>query len=100
MKQQGRSFAMRNSVFAWIALAASAILLVPLVAMQFTAEVRWDATDFIVMGALLFGMGSLYALAAGKMLRKHLMFTGLLFVAAFLYIWAELAVGVFTDLGS
>ena len=33
------------------------LLLVPLVAMQFTREVRWGLADFIVAGALLFGAG-------------------------------------------
>jgi uncharacterized membrane protein len=47
-----------NSIFAWIALATVAVLLVPLVAMQFTTEVQWDETNFIVMGLLLFGMAS------------------------------------------
>lgn len=100
MKQQTGNLLFRQAVFIWIAFATLAILLVPFVAMQFTSDVRWDATDFIVMGALLFGMGSLYVLAARKKLRKHRMFLGILFVATFLYIWAELAVGVFTNLGS
>jgi hypothetical protein len=89
-----------NRVFAWVAIATGLILLVPLVAMQFTAEVNWDETDFIVMGLLLFGMGSAFVLAARKVPRKYRLPIGSLFVVAFVYIWAELAVGVFTNLGS
>lgn len=100
MKQQTSNLLFRNSVFVWIGFATLAVLLVPFIAMQFTDEVRWDATDFIVSGALLFGMGSLYALAARKHLRKHRIFLGMLFVAALVYMWTELAVGVFTNLGS
>ena len=33
------------------------ILLIPLMAMQFTEEVNWELTDFIVAGVLLLGTG-------------------------------------------
>jgi hypothetical protein len=68
--------------------------------MQFTTEVKWDETDFIVMGSLLYGTASLFVLAARTAPRKHRLLIGGLFTAAFLYLWAELAVGVFTNLGS
>ena len=90
---------MRNSVFAWVARGTCLVLLVPLVAMQFTDEVRWDTTDFVVMGMLLLGTGSLYVLVSRKVPRGRRVVVGLAFVAAFLYAWAELAVGLFTNLG-
>ncbi|MBT8101783.1 MAG: hypothetical protein KJO95_02375 [Gammaproteobacteria bacterium] len=89
----------QNSVFVWIALATGAILLIPLIAMQFTSEVNWDETDFFIMGSLLFGMASLFVLAARTVSPRHRPFIGGMCVALFLYIWAELAVGVFTNLG-
>lgn len=100
MKHRIHDVLFRNSVFVWIALAAAAILLVPLVAMQFTDEVLWDNTDFITMGSLLFGMASLSVLAARRVSANRRALVLVMFLAAFLYIWAELAVGVFTDLGS
>ena len=99
MKRRIDEVLSRKFIFVWIALAATAILLIPLVAMQLTPEVRWDATDFIVMGSLLFGTASLFVLAARRVAPNHRIVVGLIFVAVFLYIWAELAVGVFTNMG-
>lgn len=100
MRSNMNDMIMRNSIFGWIALATGLILLVPLIAMQFTSEVNWDTTDFIVMACLLMGTGSLFVLAARKLNPRRRLVAGILFVFAFLYIWAELAVGIFTDLGS
>ena len=47
-----------------ILLAVAFILILPLVAMQFTDEVVWDLADFIVAGALLVGTGLTFELAA------------------------------------
>ena len=100
MQRDNDSLIYRNSVFGWIALAAGALLLIPLAGMQLTTEVRWDAVDFIVMGALLFGMASLFVLIARRLPRSRRLLVGGLVIAAFLYAWAELAVGIFTDLGT
>jgi peptidoglycan/LPS O-acetylase OafA/YrhL len=100
MRQKANDLMLQNRVFIWIALATGAILLIPLIAMQFTTEVKWDETDFIVMGSLLFGIASLFVLAARRAPRKRRLLIGGMFGAAFLYVWAELAVGVFTNLGS
>jgi len=89
----------RNNIFAWIALGTALILLIPLIAMQFTDEVLWDAKDFIVMGLLLFGTASLFVLVARKVQGWRRIAWGLVFAAAFVYAWAELAVGVFFNSG-
>ncbi|MBT8281696.1 MAG: hypothetical protein KJO16_08970, partial [Muriicola sp.] len=36
-----------------ILLGAASVLLIPLIAMQFTSEVNWTAGDFLVAGILL-----------------------------------------------
>ena len=94
------SILQKNSVFVWIALATATILLIPLVAMQFTSEVNWGGTDFLVMGVLLYGTGSLFVLVARIAAPKYRLLIAGLFIAAFLYVWAELAVGIFTNWGS
>ena len=100
MAQKTDDWVYQKSVFIWIALATAAILLIPFVAMQFTSEVRWDETDFVVMGSLLFGTASLFVLAARKASRRRRVLIGITYLAVLVYIWAELAVGVFTNLGS
>jgi len=90
----------QNRVFIWIAIATGAILLIPLIAMQFTTEVNWNETDFIIMGSLLFGTASSFVLASRRVAGKRRVLIGGMLTAAFLYVWAELAVGVFTNMGS
>jgi hypothetical protein len=100
MKRESNTLIFQSNVFIWIAVATGALLLIPLIAMQFTSEVNWKLADFIAMGALLFGMAGLFVLVARRLQRRHRLLAGVVFVAAFVYIWAELAVGVFTTFGS
>lgn len=79
-----------------ILLSAALLLLIPLVAMQFTMEVVWSLSDFIVMGILLFGIGTICEVVLRKI--KRIEYRIILFVsilATFFLIWAELAVGIF-----
>lgn len=71
------------------------LLLLPVVAMQFTAEVAWDEIDFIAFGAMLFGACGLYELAARMTPNfAYRAAVGVAVVAAFLLIWLNLAVGI------
>jgi hypothetical protein len=77
------------------------LLLVPLVAMQFSDEVNWTRSDFVVAGVLLFGSALIYELATKNMTStKNRLALGIVVAAVLLWLWAELAVGVFTDWGS
>ena len=72
------------------------ILLLPLIAMQFTNEVNWSLFDFIIAGVLLFGMGILLDLILSKV--NKIGYRIALVIALFILlilIWAELAVGIF-----
>jgi hypothetical protein len=94
---------MRNitrRVVVWVIIVAL-ILLVPLVAMQFTDEVNWTRSDFVVAGVLLFGSALIYELATKNMTNtNNRLAVGIAVAAVLLWLWAELAVGVFTDWGS
>lgn len=100
MAQETKSLLFHRNIFAWIAAVSAAILLIPLIAMQFTTEVNWGLADFLIMGAILFGLASLFVLIARRIPRNRRALTSIVFVAAFLYIWAELGVGILTDLVS
>ncbi len=108
---KSKDLIMNNKVFLWIAAGTAVILSLPYLAMQFDLVkpnpsnpldqgVNWTISDFIVMGMLLFGMGSLFVFTARRVPKKYRIFTGIAFVFLLLYIWAELAVGIFTTLGS
>ncbi len=100
VKKRDNSIIMKKQIFEWIAVATIALLLIPLIAMSFTTEVNWSPLDFILMGILIFGFSSAFVLVARKVSERRRMLVGLLFLAAFMYVWAELAVGVFTNLGN
>ncbi|MBX3724774.1 MAG: hypothetical protein KF823_02520 [Xanthomonadales bacterium] len=82
-----------------LAVVAAGTLLVLLavwLAMQFTDEVAWDVRDFVVMAGLLLVTGTTLVTVSGRLRgpARRWLTTGLL--VAFLAIWAELAVGVFS----
>ena len=83
-----------------IAVIAAVLLLIPFIAMQFTDEVNWSIADFVVMFFLLFSMARLFVLISQKTQRRYRPVIGITLAIAFLYIWAELAVGIFTWFGS
>ena len=99
METKNTDIIAQNKIFLWIALGTGLLLLVPLIAMQFTGEVNWTLSDFIVMGTLIFTASSLFVLTARKV-RKNRLVVGAVFLLAFLWLWAELAVGIFTNWGS
>ncbi len=73
-----------------------AILLIPLVAMQFTTEVNWNLTDFVVAGILLLGFGFIIEFTLRKLSgSKYKAVIIAAIVIILLLIWAELGVGIF-----
>jgi ABC-type Mn2+/Zn2+ transport system permease subunit len=92
---------MLNKRLVGIVITVALLLLVPLIAMQFTDEVNWTPFDFIVAGVLLLATGFMSELAIRKVNKiEHRIVICLAILVAFLLIWAELAVGIFgTPLG-
>ena len=81
----------------WAAVVAL-ILLVPLIAMQFTEEVNWDLFDFVFMGTLLYGSALTYELVARKMSNgAYRAAVGLAVVTSVLLVWINGAVGIVGD---
>ena len=78
-----------------------ALLLVPLVAMQFADQVAWEPFDFVVAGGL-----ALCAILAYELLRRttgNLAYhagAGAAMAAAFFLVWINVAVGMIGDEGN
>lgn len=77
------------------ALVVGLILMIPLVAMQFTTEVNWSVGDFIAMGILLYGCAFMYELIAmqGGGLTYRVA-VAIAVLTSFLLLWVNLAVGI------
>jgi peptidoglycan/LPS O-acetylase OafA/YrhL len=74
---------------------AVALLLAPLIAMRFTSEVNWTASDFIFAGILFALIGGAFELAIwASRNRAYRAGAALALLGAFLTIWANLAVGI------
>ena len=91
---------MRNSVFGWIVAGTGVLLLIPLIAMQFTLQVNWSAGDFAIMGIMLIAFASVFVLIARKLSPRGRAIAAVVVLAGFLWLWLELAVGIFTGWGS
>jgi dipeptide/tripeptide permease len=86
---------MKNKSLKIILTAVAILLVIPFIAMQFTDEVSWTIFDFIIMGALLLSTGFLCELTIRKVSKtKYRIILCIVILAAFLIIWAELAVGI------
>lgn len=75
-----------------------ALLLSPLIAIQFTSEVDWDLPDFLIMGTLMamVGGGIELAVKLSKNIRYRLAAV-LALLSGFLLMWVNMAVGIIGD---
>lgn len=84
-----------------VALGTGAILLMPLLAMQWSREIYWTGFDFAV-AAMLLGVAGFAGLRAARLRGPRLRRVALVcaIALAFAAVWVELAVGIFFHLGS
>lgn len=86
----------QNKRLTIILLSIVSLLLVPLIAMQFTDQVNWSPFDFLVIGTLLLGTGFICEIVLRKVKKfENRIVLCMVVVAALLLIWVELAVGIF-----
>ncbi len=86
----------KNKRLIGILVAVPVLLMIPLIAMQFTNEVNWSLSDFIIMGVLLLSMGLICELIIRSVQKSTYRIALCIAVLVMLFlIWAELAVGVF-----
>jgi len=77
---------------------AALLLLLPLVAMHFTAEVNWTASDFAVAAVMIGAVGTAFEVTVRA--TRNTAYRGALAIAlaaAFLLIWINGAVGIIGD---
>jgi hypothetical protein len=87
---------MQNKRLIIILLLVAILLLIPLVAMQFTDDVNWSLFDFIAAGVLLLGTGLVFEIVMSKVpKRSHRIVICLVLLMLLVLVWAELAIGVF-----
>ncbi|MCM2302574.1 MAG: hypothetical protein NDI80_08110 [Flavobacteriaceae bacterium] len=87
---------MKNKRLLIILATVLILLLIPLVAMQFTNEVDWNIFDFTIMGILLLGTGLLIELVLRKVKDGiNRILISVIVLLVFFLVWAELAVGIF-----
>ncbi|NIT60191.1 MAG: hypothetical protein GWN00_29495 [Aliifodinibius sp.] len=71
------------------------LLMIPLIAMQFSNEVVWTLSDFVIAGTLLFGTGLSYTLITRKSGQTiYRIAIGVALFTGLLLIWVNLAVGL------
>lgn len=81
-------------VLGWGAVAL--VLLAPAVAIRFTDEVDWTASDFVLAGLLLIGGGAVIELMAWRVRNPAIRIGfALLVIAIVALVWIEGAVGIF-----
>jgi len=87
---------MKNKRLIIIIIGIIILLIIPLIAMQFTDEMDWTILDFVVAGTLLLSTGLIceFVIRRVNNLRDRILICISLLIVLIL-IWLELAVGIF-----
>lgn len=85
---------MKNPSYLVVLSVPALLLLIPAIAMRFTNEVVWTASDFIIMYALMAGVGLAYKFVTSRSVSvAYRAASAIALGAAFLLVWVNLAVG-------
>lgn len=99
MKSKHTNVLKRNKDIATVFAVTAGVLLIPLIAMQFNTDVKWDLLDFSIAGVLITATGLLIVWASRKITKtSHRIAVILTLLATLLLIWAHLAVGIIDTL--
>lgn len=90
----------KNSIVR-VALITAGLLMIPIVGKQVGGGWNWTLSDFIIAGALIFITALIieFVRHAVRNNVQRIAFIAIILLG-FVYIWAELAVGIFTNWGS
>lgn len=84
----------RWRVLLWLTIAC--LLVLPWIAMQFTREVAWTASDFAIIAVLLISAGLAFELLISKVRKPVLrLVIASMIITIVALIWADGAVGIF-----
>ena len=87
---------MKNKRLIVIVSTVVLLLLIPIIAMQLTDEIKWTLFNFIVAAVLLFSTGLTMDFIIRKVKRtKYRIALIVVILVVLLLVWAELAVGIF-----
>ena len=90
---------MSKKNFLIISSIVAFLLLIPIIAMQYTEEFDWNLMDFVIAGSLLYGLGFMLDMVIRKVNKLSFrILLGICILILFLLLWAELAVGVLETL--
>jgi bacteriorhodopsin len=80
----------------WIVFLPLLLLLLPLIGMFISDEIKWSIFDFLIMGVLILSLSFSIKLLLNttKKLKYRIVGIGMI-LFVFILIWAELAVGIF-----
>ena len=72
------------------------LLIIPLIGMNFTNDIDWDLSDFIVAGLILlvFSLTANFIILRISNRNRRVVYITILLIL-FMFIWIELAVGIF-----
>jgi len=87
-------------IYVKIFAGCCAILTLPLIATLTVSDFNWQLADFVIMGGMLFFITSALVFVLRRTDKRYESWFVAAAILLFIWLWAELGVGVFTNWGS